>query len=44
MEKYRALAPEDKERWAQSLYNIYLKLNMGRQFEEVTAILKKMRK
>ena len=43
MEKYRALAPEDKERWAQSLYNIYLKLNMGRQFEEVTAILKKMR-
>ena len=23
MEKYRVLAPEDKERWAPSLYNIY---------------------
>lgn len=43
MEKYRALAPEDKERWAPSLYNIYLKLNMGRKFEEISDILRKMR-
>ena len=44
MEKYRVLAPEDKERWAPSLYNIYLKLNMGRKFEEMSDILRKMRK
>lgn len=44
MEKYRVLAPEDKERWAPSLYNIYLKLNMGRKFEEISGILSKMRK
>ena len=43
MEKYRAMKPDDKERWAQSLYNIYLKLNMGRKFEEVSEILRKMR-
>lgn len=44
MEKYRALVPEDKERWAPYLYNIYLKLNMGRKFEEISSILHKMRK
>ena len=44
MEKYRALAPDAKENWAQSLYNIYLRLNMGRKFEEVSNILRKMRK
>ena len=44
MEKYRVLAPDDKERWATSLYNIYLKLNMGRKFEEISDILRKMRK
>ena len=44
MEKYRALAPDEKDNWAQSLYNIYLKLNMGRKFEEVSEILRKMRK
>ena len=44
MEKYRALAPDKKENWAQSLYNIYLRLNMGRKFEEVSDILRKMRK
>lgn len=42
MEKYRELRPEDKEKWASSLYNIYLKLNMGRQFEEMSAILQSM--
>lgn len=44
MEKYRVVAPDDKERWAPSLYNIYLKLNMGRKFEEISGILRKMRK
>jgi tetratricopeptide (TPR) repeat protein len=44
MEKYREMAPDDKERWAKSLYNIYLKLNMGRKFEEISGVLRKMRK
>lgn len=39
MEKYRVMRPDDKERWAQSLYNIYLRLNMGRKFEEISKIL-----
>lgn len=43
MEKYRILAPDDKERWAPYLYNIYLKLNMGRKFEEISSILHQMR-
>lgn len=44
MEKYRQLRPDDKQKWATSLYNIYLKLNMGRQFEEMSNILLKMQK
>lgn len=44
MEKYRELMPDDKEKWASYLYNIYLKLNMGQQFEEISNILLKMRK
>lgn len=44
MEKYRELMPEDKEKWAPSLYNVYLNLNMGRRFEEISDILLKMRK
>lgn len=43
MEKYRLMMPDDKERWASSLYNIYLKLNMGRKFEEISNVLIKMR-
>lgn len=43
MEKYREMAPDKKENWAQSLYNIYLRLNMGRKFEEVSGVLKEMR-
>ena len=39
MEKYREMRPDDKNKWAPSLYNIYLKLNMGRQFEEMNNIL-----
>ena len=44
MEKYRAMRPEDRERWVTPLYNIYLKLNMGKQFEEMSNLLQKMRK
>lgn len=44
MEKYRQLRPDDKHKWASSLYNIYLKLNMGRKFEEMSNILLKMQK
>ena len=40
MEKYRAMRPEDKDRWAAALYNIYLKLNMGKEFEEIDNMLR----
>lgn len=39
MEKYRALAPEEKKKWAPALYRIYLNLNMGKQFEEIDKII-----
>ena len=41
MEKYRQLAPNDKDRWAPALYRIYFNLNMGKQFDEIDKILKK---
>lgn len=44
LEKYRELAPNDKDKWATALYNIYLKLNMGRKFEEISNILHDMQK
>lgn len=44
MEQYRKLRPDEKEKWASSLYNIYLKLNMGRKFDEMNKILSEMRK
>ena len=40
MERYRALAPQEKDRWAAALYNIYLKLNMGKEFEEIDRLLR----
>lgn len=40
MEKYRAMRPEDKDRWAAALYNIYLNLNMGKEFEEIDKMLR----
>ena len=40
MEKYRALAPEQKDKWTAALYNIYLNLNMGKQFEEIDRIIR----
>ena len=40
MEKYRALAPSQKEKWGPALYRIYFNLNMGKQFDEIDRILK----
>lgn len=40
MERYRQLAPDDKQRWAPALYRIYLNLNLGRQFDEIDRLLK----
>lgn len=39
LEKFRELAPEQKDKWAAALYNIYLNLNMGKKFEEISKIL-----
>lgn len=38
MEKYRKLRPNDTYTWAPRLYNIYLALNMGKEFEEISKI------
>ncbi len=43
MEAYRKLAPQDDKRWAPALYRIYLNLNMGKQFDEIDRLLKKMK-
>ncbi len=40
-ERYRKLAPDQKEKWGIPLYRIYFKLNMGKQFEEIDSLLKK---
>lgn len=40
MEKYRALCPDEKDKWAAALYNIYLQLNMGKEFEEIDKLLR----
>ena len=40
MEKYRAFKPDQREKWAPVLYQIYLNLNMGSQFDEMEKILK----
>jgi tetratricopeptide (TPR) repeat protein len=41
MEKYRALAPTEIQKWGPALYRIYFNLNMGKQFDEIDKILKK---
>ncbi len=41
LERYRQLAPKASDKWAPSLYQIYLNLNMGKQFDEIDAILRK---
>ena len=44
MEKYRALAPDDQQKWGPALYRIYFNLNMGKQFDEIDKILKKQKR
>ena len=41
MERYRQLAPSEKQKWGPALYRIYLNLNMGKQFDEIDRLLKK---
>ena len=41
IERYRQLAPTEKDKWAPALYRIYLNLNMGKQFDEIDRLLKK---
>ena len=41
MEKYRELAPNDRQRWGPALYRIYLNLNKGKQFEEIDRLMRK---
>lgn len=40
MERYRQLAPNQKEKWGPALYRIYFNLNLGRQFEEIDRLLR----
>lgn len=40
MERYRALMPENKEKWGPALYRIYLNLNMGKQFDEIDKLMR----
>lgn len=35
IEKYRAMKPEEKDKWMPILYTIYLNLNMGKEFDEI---------
>lgn len=39
MEKYRAACPDKVAFWAPALYDIYLNLNMGSEFEKISRIL-----
>ncbi len=39
IEHYRILAPDEKDKWAPALYRIYLKLNMGKQFDEIDRLM-----
>lgn len=40
-EQYRELAPDNQGQWATLLYNIYLNLNVGKEFEEIDRLLNK---
>ena len=42
MEAYRKLAPDEKRKWAPALYRIYLNSNMGKQFEEIDKVMRKL--
>ncbi|MDO5074308.1 MAG: hypothetical protein Q4D66_00285 [Bacteroidales bacterium] len=39
LETYRRLAPENNKIWAPLLYDVYLKLNLGKEFEEISNYL-----
>lgn len=39
LEMYRKSRPDAKQKWAPLLYQIYLQLNMGKQFEEISKIM-----
>ncbi len=41
--RYRELEPESQAKWAFPLYTIYLNLNMGKEFDEIDKIMKKMK-
>ncbi len=43
LEKYRTLCPNNADKWAMPLYSIYLNLNMGKQFDEIDEIIKKLK-
>ena len=38
LEKYRAMEPDQQNKWFTPLYNIYLNLNMGKEFDEIINI------
>ena len=40
LERYRELAPDQKEKWGMPLYKIYYNLNMGKKFEEMDKIIR----
>lgn len=40
LETYRQSSPEDSDNWAPLLYEVYLYLNMGPEFEEISHFLK----
>jgi len=40
IQRYRELKPDNKEKWGLPLYAIYLNLNMGKEFDEIDALLK----
>lgn len=41
LQRYRALMPDDKQKWGLPLYTIYLNLNMGKEFDEIDKLLSK---
>ena len=39
LDHYRKMAPNSKDKWSLPLYTIYLNLNMGKEFDEMNAII-----
>ena len=40
IEKYKELEPQLKSKWGPVLYDIYLKLNLGKKFEQMERLLR----